>query len=365
MNHGVPSPSQSAGSSERPAGDGSGHKGKFQRLLQHFRYKFDKWRKKRKTPYDPRQIDPRVTFVGRELGFNYMYHPKEVWAHPEQDPEGFSIVLTGGRWHRQPLTHCHITMLHFHQYLETGSEAAKQQFLKGADLLLRARQTVNLGGITCDVWHYLFEVPTYAPHPVPWICCMSQGEAMSVFCRAYQMTGRKEFLEAAKGAMAVYNVPVSEGGILGTDREGHVYYEEYPFPGKTYHVLNGFMYSLMGLYDLYRATGDQEAKRLFEQGIATLTAEGVLDRYDIGYCSRYDQHSGIRFGPAYVRYNLVHVRQLIVLYRITGDDMLRQWAERWFAYSRDPLCRFRCLLESIAWRLRNIPRYVREAITET
>jgi len=354
-------PSPTAPSAEH----GKNRPGKIKRLFRQFGRKLTAWRRQWKRPYDPRQLDSRVTFAGRELGFYYLYHPKQILVHQEKDPMGFSVIKIGSRAYRQPLTHCQVALGHFHEYLETKNEAAKQQFLRSADLLLEAMETVTLGGIACRVWYYRFPLPTYVPHPIPWISCMAQGGAMSVFCRAYQMTGRKEFLDAAKGATAVYNVPVEQGGILGADREEHVYYEEYPFPGKSYHVLNGFMSSLMGLYDLYRATGDEEAKRLFDQGMATLTADSILARYDLGYCSLYDLSGVRRVRPAYIRYNLVHVRQLTVFYRITGNDLLRRWAERWFAYSQNPLCRFRCLLDTIVYGLRNIPRHLKEAMIES
>jgi hypothetical protein len=323
------------------------------------------WARKRKTPFDVREFDPRIEFAGRQLGFHYIYHPRDVWAHTEADEEGFSTIFIGGRWRRQPCTQCHMTMCRFHDWLETGRPEARQQFLGAADLLLKTAEVVELAGRLCYLWTYDFQMPTYAPHPAPWISCLSQSWAISVFCRAYQMTGRDEFLVAARGAMATYSVPVADGGLLGRDQDGHIYYEEYPFPGKDCHVLNGFLSSLMGLYDLYRATGDEEAKRLFDEGIATVAADGVLERYDLGYCSVYDQSGARRIKPAYTRYNLVHVRQLLVLYRITGIEKFREFAERWFSYSRRPACRARCLFDAVVYRLQNIPRYVREAFARS
>jgi hypothetical protein len=319
------------------------------------------WRK-RKWPFDVRHLDARVDFFGPQLGFHYLYHPLDRSAHRDTDEQGFSVIWGQGQWHRQPTTHCHVTMDHFHRYLETGDPASKDRFLKGARLLLDARHRTRLGHVTCDVWHFGFEVSAYVPHPLPWISCLSQSWAISVFCRAYQMTGCEDYLESARGAMAAYEAPVAEGGIRWTDRRGRVYYEEYPFPGKVRHVLNGFMSSLMGLYDLYRATSDKPAKHLFEEGVATVASPDVLDRYDKGYISAYDQGPWSGVQPYNPRYHLLHVRQLLVLHRITGIEALRATADRWHRYSRDPTCRLRWRLECLAYRMRNLPHYLRDTI---
>ena len=319
------------------------------------------WRK-RKWPYDVRQFDPRVDFFGPRLGFHYIYHPEERLAHRETDERGFSIVHIGGRRRRQPTTHCHVAMHLFHRYLESHDEGLKAQFLHKADLLLEARERVTLGGTACDAWFFRFEVPSYAPHPVPWIGCLAQSWAISVLCRAHQVTGRQDFLDAAVGSMATYTVPVADGGLRWTDPAGRAYYEKHPYPGKLRHVLNGFMSSLMGLYDLYRATGSEEAKRLFDDGVATLACEDVLDRYDRGYISAYDQAPTRGALPSWPRYHFLHIRQLLVLHRLTGLEVFRARAERWYAYTRDPVCRLRWMLESAAFRARNIPRYIRQTI---
>ena len=54
----------------------------------------------------------------------------------------------------------------------------------------------------------------------------------------------------------------------------YTWYEEYPFSDGLY-VLNGFMYSMIGLYDLFTADGAPEelhftAKEIFDLGFESL-----------------------------------------------------------------------------------------------
>ena len=319
------------------------------------------WHSRRQLPFDVRHFDARVEFFGRRLGFYYMYHPRRRLPYHKTDEEGFATIYINGRCHRQPTTHCLATMELFHRYLESGDERKKAFFLEKAELLLNARERVTLGGIDCDVWYFRFEVPSYAPHPVPWIGTLPQTWAISILCRAYQRTGQQRFLDSAVRSAGPFKVTVADGGLRWRDPQGRVYYEKHPYPGKLRHVLNGFIYSLMGLHELYRVTGNAGAKRLFDEGIATLACEEVLDRYDRGYVSAYDQGPWRGVGPALPRYHRLHVRQLLVLHRLTGIEAFRTRAERWYRYTQDPSCRLRWILESAFFRARNLPRYIREA----
>ena len=47
------------------------------------------------------------------------------------------------------------------------------------------------------------------------------------------------------------------------------FYEEYPTTKGNY-TLNGFMFTLVGLYDYYKVTGNELAKELYDDGIETL-----------------------------------------------------------------------------------------------
>ena len=106
---------------------------------------------------------------------------------------------------------------------------------------------------------------------------------MSVLTRAYLLTRQEEYLSAASRALSLFHFPTYrskveigvEGGSLGVTSKfmgQQVWYEEYPTEPSTF-ILNGFMYSLFGLYDLWQtaeAAGKpepaKEAKTLFQEG---------------------------------------------------------------------------------------------------
>jgi hypothetical protein len=292
-----------------------------------------------KTSYPVRPIDARVVFQGSELGFYYLYEKdKPFYRRPsELFIDGFAAISLSGRLHRQPVTHCNYALMVHSQFLDTHDPALRREFLDLANTLLASRHELLIAGVPCTVWQYDFEAPFYAPHPVPWISALAQGEAMSVLLRAYELTREKKYRDAAQEALNVFGIPMEAGGIRSLDSQGHVYFEEYPFPNKAHKVLNGFIYALLGLYDCWRATGNPIAKQYFDEGLHTLRAEGILQRYDLGFWTSYDQRPD---KDVCFKYNSIHVRQLEVLYRISGDVYFLKISQQWKRYNLEH--RYRC-----------------------
>jgi len=167
-------------------------------------------------------------------------------------------------------------------YLENNDPQDKEKFIHMADWFCDNLLVENDFG----VWEYKFDFPRYNLK-APWPSAMSQGEGISVLMRAYQLTENKKYIEIAKLALNSFRVPIEMGGVLYKDKEGYVWYEEYPSLEKEPpHVLNGFIFALFGLYDYYKATESEEALELFNQGIKTLKEK--INLWDMGFWSRYD-----------------------------------------------------------------------------
>ena len=123
---------------------------------------------------------------------------------------------------------------------------------------------------------------------------MGQGHAMSVLSRAFRESRDEKYLRAAVRALKLFTIPTSQGGVVTSFMEtSHVWYEEYPTKPSSF-ILNGFMYSLLGLYDLFAtlpnesqyAADLQLSKKLFDDGIVSLRA--ILPFFDTGSGSVYD-----------------------------------------------------------------------------
>lgn len=158
----------------------------------------------------------------------------------------------------------------------------------------------------------------------PWISAMVQGLAMSALVRAHRMTGDPTLLDLALGAAGPFGKGIADGGVRAIEA-GRVLYEEYPaYPLPR--VLDGFLLSLLGLWDLAVETGDERIRRFFADGLDGLAH--ALPFWDYrGRWSWYGAH-GYLCPPHYHRLNTA---LLTALERLSGDGRLGHYARAWDA----------------------------------
>lgn len=156
----------------------------------------------------------------------------------------------------------------------------------------------------------------------PWISAMYQGVVISALIRSYRITGDKNLISLCERAAGAFGKNIQDGGVR-TVEGGQVLYEEYPaYPLPR--VLDGFLFSLLGLYDLAIETGDEAVRRLFDQGVQGL-------RHNLGYWdyrgkwSWYGSH-GYLCPPQYNKLNAILLR---ILGHLTRDESLKLRAATW------------------------------------
>lgn len=121
---------------------------------------------------------------------------------------------------------------------------------------------------------------------------------------------------------------------LDESLDAYTILEEYPTEPATY-TLNGYMFTLLGLYDWSCVETDTSAiaKEMFEKGIITL--EKILPYYDVGGFTAYDlahltvENRKPHISPAYHRY---HVAFCKIFYDITGNDTFNEYYLLWKSY---------------------------------
>lgn len=168
-----------------------------------------------------------------------------------------------------------------------------------------------------------------------WLSAMGQGHGMSVLARAYHTSRDPIYLKAGLEALRPFHTPSEKGGVLAKFFGGYPWYEEYPTQPSSF-VLNGFIYSLIGIYDLLTLAPKEnrnEAKVLFEQGMESLRK--LLPLYDSGSGSFYDlRHLSLGSAPNVARwdYHATHVNQLLLLATIDNSTIISSTASRWIRY---------------------------------
>lgn len=252
--------------------------------------------------------------------------PKAVYPG-KLDEDGVPLLLVDGRSHHFPVTIAQYGLGNHDTYCATGKSRHLNNFFEVADWLTRNHTILH----SSCVWYSYFEKRLYSVK-APWPSALSQGQGISVLVRAYVRRGEQRYLDTALKAAKLFEIPVGRGGIRTLVNRKHVFYEEFPSEVPSL-VLNGFIFSLWGLYDLYLITREKAISRLYEEGLETLIA--TLPRYDLLGWSRYDLYGSRTPGISSIFYHRLHVEQLKVMALLTGNRVFKKYLAVWSKGARN------------------------------
>ncbi|WP_158262116.1 D-glucuronyl C5-epimerase family protein [Pseudomonas sp. BBP2017] len=176
-----------------------------------------------------------------------------------------------------------------------------------------------------------------------WVSGMAQGQALSFLARAYHVTKDQKYIQAGRKALTFMQVSTKDGGVMTTLNDfsskykNEIFFEEYVSTPANY-TLNGYMFALLGVYDWSQLdqaiTADQStASDLFKRGMQSLRILlpsydlGKVSAYDLGYVTFKDKTPHISSG-----YHAVHIFLLNAIYSITGDEISKDYRDRWILY---------------------------------
>ena len=272
---------------------------------------------------------------------DYLNYGKTVFHRPSKtlklDDQGIPMVFQGGKFNYSAGTVA-IAALAEHGR-STESHETKKFFILAEKLL----SLMGDDGALRYAYPYRHYTSTQAL-AVGWTSGMDQGMALSVFARAYAIDKDKKWLDAGNKVLKFLQTPYPYGPKstlkdLDQSLSGRVFFLEYPVEPNVF-TLNGYMFTLLGLYDWATETNSAEADKLFKDGIETL--DKILPYYDLGTFSAYDlsyiTHSRLPYlqprAPHIApRYHAIHIAQLRALSSVTEDKFLSDRAEKWQGYA--------------------------------
>ena len=180
---------------------------------------------------------------------------------------------------------------------------------------------------------------------------MYQGQIISLFLRYGQFTNEIEKYTAI--SMKIFNyfyIPYEKGGVARYDKEGNFWLEEYPSPTPSF-VLNGFVYTLFGIIDLYRVSNDEKVKKMMDDCLSTL--KNSIHKYDAGYWAIYDQFLQERATKYY--HKNIHIPLLEILYELTKEPLFLKYKNKWEWQLNSAFCNsFVKLMYRVQPRLRRL-----------
>ena len=251
----------------------------------------------------------------------YLYSEKLSWSAMRMDLTG--VPRTWERLTDAVYSPGYIAwwgLINLGHFLRHHDEASRAVFLKQVNWL-ETNAVVRTDGSA--VWPNNFDyLEGKTILRAPWVSAHGQGLVISALVRGYRVTKRPRLLELLEGASRIFEINVQEGGVRELLSLGAFYNEKpgCPVPG----ILDGFMTSLLGLYDLFAETGDLAVGRLFNDGIEGLKT--MLPTWD--YRKRWSWYASREYlcPPAYHCLNRV---LLDVLGRLSAEPLLVEYAEAW------------------------------------
>jgi hypothetical protein len=161
----------------------------------------------------------------------------------------------------------------------------------------------------------------------PWFNAMSQGLTLSFFVRLHRVTGDDVHLLAAEKVFQSFRrLGRTQAGpgrpwVAYVAAGGYLWLEHYPST-RPDHVLNAHLHSLIGLYEYWQHTRSPEARQLLEGALTTMRDRAGSYRRE-GRVSIY----GLRSRTNHYKYHQVHIWQLRLLGRMTGDPFFSELAD--------------------------------------
>lgn len=239
---------------------------------------------------------------------------------------GIPLLNYNGKSEVYPITYTQSALFFYNNYIETNNIDSKERFLKIADFIKKEAVIVD----NYAVLRYNFPVENYNLK-LPAASSMSQSFGMAVLIQAYSITNDQTYLELAEKFLNSFDKTLNEGGVLNY-WDNLPFYEEYADPNS--HVLNGFIFSLAGLYYAYKTTGNEQAKKYFDRGVQTLKHK--IREYDAIFTSYYNKIKTSENVSAYAsainedpdHYHELVIYQLLTLYLWTGEPEFKEYAHK-------------------------------------
>ena len=291
-------------------------------------------------------INEDIDFKDPASGYYMTFYDKTLYPGPF-DEHGVPLLDYKGVIGKQynPIAIAQYGLGFYNRYVKEKKEEYLKKFLVQCSWLVDNLEENEFGLL---VWMHHFDWEYQGILKSPWQSSLAQGSGISALLRGFLVTNEKKYLDAAILAFKSFKKDVSEGGVTYTDDNGYLWFEEYIIEPYS-HVLNGFIWSLFGVYDFYLVTKDDEAKKIFGLAIKTLTDN--LHRFDTGFWSLYSLSPTKLKLIASPFYHSLHIVQLDILYRITKEKRFLEFKERWQNYKKSWVKRNYALIYKIIFKI--------------
>jgi hypothetical protein len=252
----------------------------------------------------------------------------------EVDEEGVRLYERDGKRYYHPVGIAQFALAKLDVAVQQDDDEALRSAVTNAQKLIETADRHD-GGL---YFAYPFDFPLGGQKKetirAPWWSAMGQGQALTLFVRLYELTGKERWRRAADKTFATLDDrgPRSAPWSTYVDKRGYLWFEEYAGTTKPLLVLNGHMFAIFGLWEYHRLTGSDKAERLFDGGTTLLREYLPLFRED-GDVSYYCLRMPFCRRPLWQneKYHFIVQEQMRIIADMTDDPWFRREARRYRA----------------------------------
>lgn len=248
------------------------------------------------------------------------------YTNTPTDSNGVYLFPYQGEYFYHPVKLCYLSLEAMNDYSITEDEMYLE-YAKKTMATLRA-EAIRHEDMLYFPYHFNFDDGGSHIYTAPWFSGMSQGTALSAYCRLFYFTQDEHYKAVADSVLRTFTdfeseysgVMLYEGGdVFGA---GDYYWvDEYPQGPKRY-VLNGSIIGAMGIYEHWWIWGDELSRQLFSYEMSTVKDKVGLYRVP-GDLSLYDLH----YLNQFENYHLVHRQLLEKCTLLTQDPFFGEMAD--------------------------------------
>lgn len=260
--------------------------------------------------------------------YNYQKNVLEKYQKSDFDEKGILLTKVNDEKIYHIANISYYGLMLYSRYVEENNPQDLEIAKKQADYLVEYQNKEN--GALYEVYEY----DVYGTNEKMgefWVSATTQGQALSLLSRMYNVTKEEKYKTACELALIPFTKSITENGIC-TNFFGYAYYEDFQTEKPTY-SLRGFLYSLLGLYDCYAISGNETAKQLYDEGIKTL--EMCLPYYEYNGIS-LNNLNFMNYDRTLKIYNeeshRIHIALLETINQKENNEIIQYFIETWRNY---------------------------------
>lgn len=253
----------------------------------------------------------------------YVEHDGLFTTRSNYDINGVPMFYYQGKFSYHPIEMAQYALQMLDVYHDTKNELLLDQIKVIVDKL----EAIGLHMKDASFYPYSFSFSLHGIEEetmeAPWCSGMAQGQILSLYCRLYEETGEKRYLNLSHRVFRSFYPLKGKGEypwVSCIDKHGNLWIEEYPEDVPAF-TLNGMNFAMYGIYDYYRVTKNNKAKILLMATLTTIKKNIEHFRREGGmsvYCLKHNIRSEY--------YHEVHIDQLHDFYLITGDEYFEKYS---------------------------------------